>query len=164
MRIGADVTSFWDSKFYSYYLYNQTAPSLKNGIRTTVHRLWLDPLVHVDPDVAFFGGSNALTPEQKSLMQDLTEICGFKAFSDLPGGWTDSERQAVRDWLESEHQVQRTGRYTFEIEDRPVDFSPAMTLPPSPKGFDKLIYLLVGFLGNQLWALRLWHRMLRYQT
>lgn len=164
MRIGADVAGFWDSKFYSYYLYNQTAPSMKNGVRTTVHRLWLDPLVHIDPDVAFFGSGNAFTPEQKSLMRDLTEICGFKACSDLPGGWTGSERQGVRDWLETEHRIQRTGRYTFTINGRQVDFSPAMSLPPRPTGLDKLLYHLLGFLGNQLWALKLWHRLLRYQA
>jgi alpha-galactosidase len=164
MRIGADVAGTWDSKLYSYYLYNQTAPSLKNAIRTTVNRLWLAPLAHIDPDVAFFGSKNSLSPEQKRLMQDLTEICNFKACSDLPGSWTESERQAVRDWLETMHRIQRIDRYTFEIDDRQVDFTSAIALPPSPKGFAKLIYLLLGFLGNQLWALRLWHRVLRYQA
>ncbi len=164
MRIGADVAGFWDSKFYSYYLYNQTAPSLNNAIRTTVHRLWLEPLVHIDPDVAFFGSKNTLTPEQKHLMQDLTEVCGFKACSDLPGSWTEAERQAVRDWLESDCKFQRTGRYTFEIEGRRVDFSPAVPLPPRPTGLDWLAYQLLGILGNQLWALKLWHRLLRYRS
>ena len=164
MRVGADVAGLWDSKFYSYYLYNQTAPSLKNAIRTTVHRLWLEPLVHIDPDVAFFGGKNTLTFEQKRLMQDLAQICGSKACSDLPKAWTDSERKAVRGWLEDKHNAQRTGRYTFEIEDRQVDFGPVMPLPSNPTGLDKFAYHLLGFLGNQLWALKLWHRVLRYRA
>lgn len=54
MRIGPDVASSWDTLLYSYLLYNQTTPGIKNAIRTTVNRLWLKPLLHVDPDVAFF--------------------------------------------------------------------------------------------------------------
>ena len=164
MRIGADVAGFWDSKFYSYYLYNQTAPSLKNAIRTTAHRLWLASLVHIDPDVAYFENSTPLTSEQKQLMQALTEICGFKACSDLPTGWTDIERKAVRDWLENDCTVQRSGRYTFEIKGRQVDFSPAMPLPTIPSGLDWLGYHILSFIANQLWALKLWHRVLRYQA
>jgi len=164
MRVGADVAGFWDSKFYSYYLYNQTAPALKNAMRTTVHRLWLESLVRVDPDVAFFGSKNSLTPERKSLMRDLTEICDFKACSDLPEDCAESEREAVKAWLETGRKVRRAGRYTFEIDGRLVDFSPAMSLPPGPTGPDKLVYHLIGFLGNQLWVLKLWHRLLRYQA
>ena len=140
------------------------SPALKNAIRTTAHRLWLASLVHIDPDVAYFEYSNSLTPEQKQLMQGLTEICNFKACSDLPAGWTDIERKAVRDWLENDCTVQRSGRYTFEIEGRQVDFSPAMPLPPIPSGLDWLVYHILSFIANQLWALKLWHRVLRYQA
>lgn len=163
VRIGADVGNWWDSRFYSYLLYNQTTPSLKNGIRTSVNRLWLKPLVNVDPDVAFFSESQSLTPAQKQLFMDLTEICGVRATSDLPATWTSSERTDVRQWLESSPNIHRTGRYTFTIDGRAVDFSPAMPLPPLPRYLDAVLGEILGFLGNQLWALKIWHWLIRYQ-
>ncbi len=164
IRIGADVGNWWDSRFYSYLLYNQTTPGLKNGIRTSVNRLWLMSLVNVDPDVAFFSESKSLTPNQKQLFLDLTHICGVKATSDLPDSWTPSQRIIIRQWLEASPTIHRTGRYGFTIDGRKVDFSPAMPLPPIPKYFDALLGEILGFLGNQLWALKIWHRLIRYQA
>ncbi|MEO8356598.1 MAG: glycoside hydrolase family 36 protein [Chloroflexota bacterium] len=164
IRIGADVGNWWDSRFYSYLLYNQTTPGLQNGIRTTVHRLWLKSLVNVDPDVAFFTETKSLTPDQKQLFLDLTEICGVKATSDLPDSWSPSQRIIVRQWLEASPAINHTGRYTFTIDGRTVDFSPAIPLPPIPKYFDALLGEILGFLGNQLWALKIWHRLIRYQA
>jgi alpha-galactosidase len=164
LRIGADVGNWWDSHFYSYLLYNQTTPSLQNGIRTSVNRLWLKPLVNLDPDVAFFTENKSLTPDQKQLFLDLTEICGVKATSDLPSTWTASHRSAIRQWLETSPNIRRTGRYTFVIDDRQVDFGPAMPLPPIPKHFDALLGEVLGFLGNQLWALKIWHWLIRYRA
>ena len=162
IRVGADVGNWWDSRFYSYLLYNQTTPGVVNGMRTSVNRLWLKPLVHVDPDVAFFSESKSLTPEQKRLFLDLTEITGFKATSDLPDQWTDAQREDVRRWLESKPRVERTGRYTFRLDGREVDFGPAMPLPPLPKFFDAIQGEVLGFLGNQFWALKIWHWLIRY--
>jgi len=164
IRIGADVGNWWDSRFYSYLLYNQTSPGLMNGIRTSVNRLWLKSLVNVDPDMAFFSENRLLTPEQKQLFLDLTEICGVKATSDLPQAWTDSQKSAIRRWLESSSAIIRTGRYTFTIDGRNVDFSMAMPLPPIPKYFDALLGEIMGFLGNQIWALKLWHWFVRYRS
>ena len=162
IRVGADVGNWWDSRFYSYLLYNQTTPSVVNGMRTSVNRLWLKPLVHVDPDVAFFSESKSLTLEQKRLFLDLTEIADFKATSDLPDQWTDAQREDVRRWLESSPRVERTGRYTFRLDGRAVDFGPAMPLPPLPKFFDAVQGEVLGFLGNQFWALKIWHWLIRY--
>jgi alpha-galactosidase len=162
IRIGADVGNWWDSRFYSYLLYNQTSPSVRNGIRTSVNRLWLGPLVNVDPDVVFFSEDKSLTPEQKQLLIDLTDICGFKGTSDLPQRWTVEQKTALRQWLSSTPSVQRTGRYTFTLDNRAVDFSPAMPLPPLPKSFDALLGEILGFMGNQIWALKIWHWFVRY--
>jgi alpha-galactosidase len=164
IRVGADVANLWDSNFYSYLLYNQTTPSVVNGLRTSVNRLWLKPLVHVDPDVAFFSESKSLTEAQKQQFLDLTEITGFKATSDLPAEWSTEQRESIRRWLESEPRVERTGRYTFTIDDRAVDFSPAMPLPPVPKYFDALLSGILGFLGNQFWILKIWHWLIRYSS
>lgn len=163
IRIGADVGNWWDSNFYSYLLYNQTTPGVRNGIRTSVNRLWLKSLIHVDPDVAFFLEDKSLTPDQKQLFLDLTEICGVKATSDLPFLWTAPQRASIGQWLKSTPDIRRTGRYTFTIDGRQVDFSAAMPLPPLPRYFDALAGDVLGFLGNQLWALKIWHWLLRYK-
>ena len=161
MRIGPDVGSWWDSRFYSYWLYNQTTPGLKNAIRTSVNRLWLSPLTNVDPDVAFFSEKKELTPQQRQLSRDLTEICGVKATSDLPDTWTEAEKSAVRSWLESSPAITRTGRYSYRVGEHEADFGPAMPLPPIPSYIDKLIGNILGLIGNQLWALKLWHWLFR---
>lgn len=162
IRVGADVANFWDSRFYSYLLYNQTTPSMLNGLRTSVNRLWLKPLVHVDPDVAFFSETKSLTPQQKRLFLDLTEVADFKATSDLPHQWTEAQREEIRRWLESRPRVERIGRYTFSIDGREVDFGPAMPLPPLPNFFDGIVGGILGVLGNQFWALKIWHWLIRY--
>jgi len=161
MRVGPDVASTWDSRLYSYLLYNQTTPGVRNAIRTTVNRLWLKPLVHMDPDVAYFHISDSLTQEQRQIFQDLTEICEFKATSDLPESWTKKERANLRQWLERTPAARRTGRYTFTIEDRTVDFTQTMDLPPHPRGFDAIQRGVVSWLGEQLWVLKLWDFLLR---
>jgi alpha-galactosidase len=161
IRVGPDVNNAWDSRLYSYLLYNQTTPGVKNGTRTSVNRLWLKPLVHVDPDVAYFHESKNLTAEQRQLFQDLTEVCGFKATSDLPSAWTEAERAKVRTWLETPQAATRTGRYTFTVGGRPVDFTPAMDLPPRPAGFALIERAVVSWLGDQYWILRLWDWLLR---
>jgi len=163
MRIGADVADFWDSQFYSYLFYNQTSPSMKNGIRTSVNRIWLRSLVNMDPDVAFFADSKKLTDAQKRLFLDLTAVCGVKATSDLPQKWTREQREAVREWLESPPaQVEQLERTIFKVNGRLVDFAPAMPLPPTPKFFDAIAGEILGFLGNQIWALKVWHNIIRY--
>jgi len=164
IRIGADVGNWWDSRFYSYLLYNQTSPSVRNGIRTSVNRLWLKSLVNIDPDVAFFSENKSLTPEQKQLFLDLTNICGVKATSDIPETWTEVQKSAIRNWLDSSPTISRKSRYTFTIDGREVDFSPAMPLPPIPKYFDALLGEIFGFLGNQIWALKIWHWLIRYSA
>lgn len=162
IRIGADVGNWWDSWLYSYLLYNQTTPGVKNAIRTSVNRLWLAPLVNLDPDVAFFSKYKSLTHEQMQLLRDLTHVCGVKATSDLPSTWSLPLKAEVRCWLELSPAVTRTARYTFTIDGRSVDFSPAVPLPPIPRYFDAALGEILGWLGNQVWALRLWHWLLRY--
>lgn len=161
MRVGPDVAIAWDNRLYSYLLYNQTAPGVKNGIRTTLNRLWLKSLVRVDPDVAYFHESKSLSAEQRQLFQDLTEVCGFKATSDLPSSWTEAERERVRAWLATRQESARVDRARFTVGDRSVDFSPALDLPPRPSGFAVIERAVVSWFGEQLWALKLWDWLLR---
>lgn len=154
LRIGPDVANYWDKDRDSRLLYNQTTPGVQNGIRTSLNRLWLKPLVHTDPDVAYFRAIECtLDEEQKTILQDMTQICEFKATSDLPHWWTDTKREQVRAWLTAEPAIQRTGRATFSLDGRAVDFSPVLPLPRPPVGFDGLLRAINAWGGDQGWIM-----------
>jgi len=122
--------------------------------------LWLQPLVAIDPDVVYFTEKeNSLSPEHKQLLQDLALICNFKAISDLPQWMTNDERETLREFLTASPQVKRLSRATFQIDDRSVDFSSALALPHPPLGLTRIPAALLGWLGNQPFALKLFNRM-----
>jgi alpha-galactosidase len=124
VRVGPDVAPLWDNVDRSQCLHDLSGPSTLNAIRTTLHRLWLRPLIQVDPDVAFFRTQyNLLRPEQKAILQDLVQVAGFRATSDLPGWLSADERQALFDFLQSSPPITQTGRYQYQIDGREVDFS-----------------------------------------
>lgn len=135
MRIGPDVAEYWASYRDDVLLRNFAIPGGRNALRTTLHRLWLKPLVHTDPDVVYFRSRlNGLSEEQKALLQDLAKICGFKATSDVPAWLNQEERQALHDFLLHQPTIEQIGRYLWLVDGQPVDFSPHITLlpPPSP--------------------------------
>lgn len=132
IRVGPDVTPFWLNKALSVWLNNPNDLATQNGIRTSVHRLWLKPLVNIDPDVMFFRSKhNALKRHEKQLLQDLGAITGFKATSDLPQWLTDEETAALKHFLESAFQIERVGRYEFTINGRKTDFTSVVPIPKS---------------------------------
>jgi alpha-galactosidase len=154
LRIGPDVAAHWESERDAHLLCNPTTPGTKNAIRTTVNRLWLAPLLHTDPDVAYFRTiHSSLTPEQNAILQNLATVCNFKATSDLPQWWSETEREKVRGFLEQQPAVERTGRYTFRLGDRTVDFSTAMDVPLARKLSPTTPFILWG--GEQKWIIRL---------
>jgi hypothetical protein len=113
-----------------------------------------------DPDVAYFVETeNALSAEYKQLLQDLALICNFKATSDLPQWMTSAERDSLKAFLHSNPRVKRLCRSKFEIDGRLVDFSTALSLPTPPSGFTKLHAAVVGWLGSQVFILKLFRRM-----
>ncbi|MCL4528518.1 MAG: alpha-galactosidase [Chloroflexi bacterium] len=130
MRVGPDVTPYWLNKPHSVWLNNPNNPSTQNAIRTSLHRLWLNPIVNTDPDVAYFRSRhNAMTNEQKRFLQDLGMISRFKATSDLPQWLNSQERESLRQFLETDSRVKKTGRCQYQIDDRLVDFSSVMLIP-----------------------------------
>ncbi len=136
LRIGPDVTNYWINQALTIWLNNPNESSTANAIRTCVHRLWLAPLVDIDPDVIFFRSRyNALKPEEGQLLEDLGTITGFKATSDLPKWWKKSEFDNVRIFLDANPTVQKKNRYEFEINGRVVNFSPAIPIPTSNLGY-----------------------------
>jgi alpha-galactosidase len=144
IRIGPDVAPFWESKPLSVWLNNPNHPGLKNGIRTSLHRLWLKEIINIDPDVAYFRSRhNQLTSIQKQLLLDLARITSFKATSDLPQWLKPSERKCLLSFLEEQPKIVQLARYKYNIDDRIVDFSSIIPLPVSVK-FPSQIALLIG--------------------
>ncbi|NWF64969.1 MAG: alpha-galactosidase [Chloroflexi bacterium] len=160
IRIGPDVSHDWENHRNETLLQNFTTPGTKNAIRTVVHRLWLKPLVHIDPDIEYFvSKENSLEKEHKQQLQDLALICDFKATSDLPQWMTPQERESVRAFLEAETDSKQISRYVYQIDDRIVDFSSAVELPPPPRGFIALWANFLGWLGDWKFVLRIMKKM-----
>jgi alpha-galactosidase len=149
MRIGPDVASYWDNPRDRDFLGNYAAPGGQNALRTTLNRLWLQPLVHTDPDVVYFRSrQNSLTPEQKSLLQDLAQVAGFKATSDVPSWLVETERTALRAYMESSPKIQKTGKYKYQIDQREVDFAAFIEMPPLPGPLKNTWGAILGGLAN----------------
>jgi alpha-galactosidase len=123
MRIGPDVAPYWDNPDRSRYLHDFTGPAALNAIRTSLQRLWLQPLLHTDPDVVFFRERyNLLTPQERRYLRDLAFLAGFKATSDLPVWLDEGERRALKAFLEADPHIERLDRYRFRINQQIVDF------------------------------------------
>lgn len=130
IRIGPDVTPYWLNRPLSAWLNNPNHPSTQNALRTCLHRLWLQPIIDIDPDVVYFRSKyNALTVEQRRLMRDLALICGFRSTSDPPHWLTLPERRELQRFLEQEVVIQRLGEYRYHLDGREVDFSFINPLP-----------------------------------
>jgi alpha-galactosidase len=132
LRIGPDVAPYWLNTPLTVWLNNPNDTSTQNAIRTSIHRLWLSPLVNVDPDVSFFRSRyNALKPREKQLLQDLAAIAGFRAISDLPQWLKASEKETLREFLESAPAIKKRNRYEFQIDECITDFNPVIPIPVS---------------------------------
>ena len=154
MRIGPDVAAHWASERDDLLLANFTIPGTRNAIRTTVNRLWLTPLVHTDPDVAYFSSEkNSMTAEQEKMLQDLAQVCNYKATSDKPSWWTATEREKLRTFLTAAPKVERKTRYTFTIDNNEVDFSSAVNIPQATWA-QKIYGSFLGWAGSQPFILR----------
>lgn len=160
IRIGPDVSHDWEIYRNETLLQNFTTPGTKNAIRTVVHRLWLKPLVHIDPDVEYFvTKENSLAESHKTQLQDLALICDFKATSDLPQWMTPKERENVRAFLDAETDSKQLSRYVYQLDDRIVDFSSAVEIPKPPTGFSALWGAFLGWLGDWKIVLRIMKKM-----
>ena len=130
IRVGPDVSPYWLNKPLSVWLNNPNDTSTQNSIRTSLHRLWLKPLVNIDPDVMFFRSKyNELKSAEQQLLLDLGTISGFKATSDLPQWLNRQNLDSVREYLEANTHVRKLSRYKYQLSDRIVDFSPVIPLP-----------------------------------
>jgi alpha-galactosidase len=140
LRVGPDVSPYWLNTPLTVWLNNPNDPSTQNAIRTSIHRLWLGPLVNIDPDVLYFRSKhNALKPNERQLLQDLGMIAGFKATSDLPQWLKKREIESLRAFLEASPKVERKGRYQYQIDGRNLDFG--ATVPISTSNMNIPIWL-----------------------
>jgi alpha-galactosidase len=146
LRVGPDVTPYWINTPMSLWHNNPDHPSAQNSLRTSLHRLWLQPVVHTDPDVVDFRSrNNALSCEQMACLRDLGLLSRFKSTSDIPAWLTPAECHELRDFLASSPQIERLDRYCFRINDRKVDFTPLIPLP-GPKRFPAKLATILGLL------------------
>ncbi|MFJ8820762.1 glycoside hydrolase family 36 protein [Streptomyces sp. NPDC102467] len=124
IRSGPDVAPLWE-----HYATKDPSDALaRNAVVNTLHRLWQAPLLEVDPDVVYFRSRlNLLTEQQQGWLRDLADICGFRAVSDPPGWLHPDELQAMTGYLAHRPEIRRLGRYRFALDEREVDFAPAVT-------------------------------------
>jgi alpha-galactosidase len=129
IRVGPDVAPFWLNRPWSVWLNNPNDPSTQNAIRSSIHRLWLRPLVNIDPDVVYFRSkNNALKIHESQLLRDLGLISGFKATSDPPHWMTASEKERLGQYLTAEPAIQKNRRYVYQVDGRIVNFQPAIPI------------------------------------
>jgi len=159
MRVGPDVAAHWASERDDLLLANFAIPGTRNAIRTTVNRLWLNPLVHTDPDVAYFASAkNTMSAEEEQMLQDLAQVCQYKATSDKPNWWTEKERSRLETFLESKPKVEQKGRYIFTLDGKEVNFSSAMVIPQTT-WTQRILGAILGWAGSQPFILRILHKL-----
>jgi alpha-galactosidase len=124
IRIGPDAAPYWENPL-ARQLAVQTEPSARQAIATSLHRLWLAPIIGLDPDVVYFRSRRQLlTPRQQGLLQDVARICDCRSSSDPPAWLDPGERAALTRFLTERSSVDRLGRYRFRIDGREVNFLP----------------------------------------
>ncbi len=122
IRVGPDVAPYWEAPWYPEVL-DYSSPGMRRAIATTLARLWLAPVIGVDPDVAYVRSrDNLLTEHQMRLHRDLCHITDMPATSDPPGWLSDEELGRLVSFLSSRPDVERLGRHHFRVEGREVDY------------------------------------------
>jgi alpha-galactosidase len=120
VRVGPDVAAVWDNAERPG---DPSGVGAKNALLASVNRVWLKGLYQTDPDSVYFRRRRSLLDEpQRQALQDLATVLGFKSTSDPPSWLDPAERDQLREWLESADAIRQTGRHTFEVNGRAVDF------------------------------------------
>ncbi|MEU8236312.1 glycoside hydrolase family 36 protein [Actinoplanes sp. NPDC048967] len=124
LRSGPDVAPMWQN----YASDDPSDAMARNAVVNTVHRLWHQPLIEVDPDVVYFRSRlNLLTDQQLGWLRDLADICRFRALSDPPSWLSATELDDLRTYLAAQPEIRRRSRYVYTVAGREVDFAPAIT-------------------------------------
>jgi len=125
IRIGPDVGAVWEDETM-LALHDESAPGARAAITTSALRTWLQPVIDIDPDVVYFrSDTGSLSPSTKQLLRDLALICSFRATSDPPASLTMVERTELDAFLRADPAIAKTGRYSWNVDGRMVDFRAA---------------------------------------
>jgi len=121
VRVGPDVVAFWDNAERPR---DPSGVGAKNALVASLNRPWLGHLYQLDPDAVYFRRRRSLLDErQRQAIQDAATVLGFKATSDPIDWLQEAEREELRAWIEADECVKQTGRFTYQIDSREVDFS-----------------------------------------
>lgn len=135
IRASCDTSPVWQIPPRETYWHDKVSPSGQNAFRNSFHRLWLNPLIQVDPDVVYFQSrNNVLTPRHKEITKQLAAVCGFKATSDVVANFSPGEKAALKNWAESQDQVTQLDRYRYAVNGQVVDFEPFLREQPTWRG------------------------------
>jgi alpha-galactosidase len=127
LRVGPDVAPFWEILSQPPTEVTLAEPATRSALSTSLARLWLKPLIAVDPDVVFFRShSNQLDPEQRRYLCDMAAICEFVGSSDPPDWLSPEEHEALARYLHARPAVERLDRYRFRVDGRIVDYAPVV--------------------------------------
>ncbi len=149
LRIGQDVADYWSSPLFDDLLVNFGAPGVRNAICNVVHRFWLKGLLQIDPDVVYFNSKfNFLSPEQKKLLQSLSELCEFKATSDIPQWLQEIEKEGLLQFLVADKNFKQLGPHLFQLDSKAIDFEPYIKLPPPQRFGARILGGLLNMLAN----------------
>lgn len=139
IRVGPDTAPYWDN---TDRYKDPTGPGLRNALRNSVARSWLREVIDPDPDVAYVRTHGSLlSPEANAISIDIARVCGVFSTSD-PAEWlTGAQRELLagvcREFSGPCPQVKHTGRYTYAIGERLVDFEPWIN--PAGRMSDRLL-------------------------
>lgn len=123
-RVGQDVAPHWENQ--SGDAYDYAAPSTRYAVSNSHSRLWLDPVIAVDPDVVYFRTQhNEMSLEEMAYLRDIALVCDFVATSDPPHWLTAEERVVLDQTIAHQPTIKRLDRYRFEIGGRITDFREA---------------------------------------
>ncbi len=162
MRVGPDVAEDWEDLLMTGLLQDYSNGGARDALRTAFNRVWLQPLVNPDPDAVYFRTRrNHLTADQKRLLQDLALITGFKATSDVPAWMTDDEKTALKEFLNAEPEIRRTGRTSYQVGERQSDFGTHIQMPTPARFPLSLLGQIAGSLANVPGGIVLFDKWLR---
>jgi len=168
MRIGPDVSGVWSPFLENKLMNNYSVPGVQNAIRTSINRLWLQPLILTDPDVVYFQNEgNSLDKYQKGQLQSLAVIANYKATSDIPHLNSSEEKKIIMSFLEEDPEVIRTNRYSYKIRGKDSDFSEIVPLLPELNLLESILQKITMEISNFLFVLRFFGKInsiIRKQT
>jgi alpha-galactosidase len=156
MRIGPDVSGDWSPYLENKLLNNYSVPGVQNAIRTSINRLWLQPLIHTDPDVVYFQNlGNTLSVNQKELLRSLAIISKYHATSDLPHLNSPEEKEAMISFLNQNPAVTKINQFVYKVGEKEFDFYESITLLPELNRLESFLQKILKEISNLPFVLKI---------